>query len=276
MSDFSIDFNGFDGASQCARIRLMVNGIFFPLTSANFFDFPTGSTCIGSFSIMAVTPDGYIISNSASGHGQGRIIISGVNATSVSVSTNDGAGTCFSNPFNCINVVPLKLESFTANNTVGCKTILNWKTGIESNIKNIEVQKSEDGAMFYKTGEVSPKGSNSSYSFITINLREAYFRLKIIDLDGYYEYSSILHIKSNCSNITYQAIPNPASNSIEIMGLENDDKIFVLDMLGRTVLTFNSSLNNNKFDIQKLTSGMYILQVINNSMLKSSQKIIKN
>jgi hypothetical protein len=274
VSDFSFDFNGFDASSQCARIQLKVDGIFFHLTTSNLAPLPAGSTCTGT-SIMFVTPDGYLTSNSAIGGGQGRITINGVNATSIDISTNDGAGTLFSNPFNCIGVVPLKLESFIGISTTGCKTILNWKTGTESNIKNIEVQRSEDGVLFYKAGEIGPKGSNSLYSFATTNLTDAYFRLKINDLDGYYEYSNILSIKSNC-NTTYKVMPNPAISSIEIIDLKNDDKIFILDMLGRIFLTFNSPQNNNKFDIQKLAPGMYILQIINNVKVNTNIKIIKN
>ncbi len=274
VSGFEIDFNGFDGVGQCATIQIAVNGIFFHLTNANFFDFMPGSTCTGSFSIMTVTTDGYITGTGASGNGQGRIIINGVNATSVSVSTNDGLGTVFSNPFDCSDVVPLKLENFTG---IGreCKILLNWKTGTEQNVKNIEIEKSNDGRSFYKIGEIIPMGSGSHYSFITTNFTDAYFRLKINDLDGYYEYSNTLSIKPDCSTKTYQILPNPASSSIEITGLERSDKIIVFDMLGKIVLAYNSD-SNNKFDIHELASGIYVVQVIHNGIIKSNLKFIKN
>lgn len=273
VSNFSIDFTGFDGSNECPRIGLKVNGSFYHLTSSNLAPLPLPE-CPSTY-IMSVTPDGYLVSNSIGGKGQGRITINGVNAGSVDVSTNDGAGTIFSNPFNGNNVVPLKLESFlgTSNN---CNTLLNWKTGTEQNVKNIEIQRSDDGNSFAKVGLVSPKGSNSHYSFIIRNSKDAYFRLKITDLDGYYEYSIVLSIKSNCRNITYQVIPNPANSSIQIIGLTNDDEIFILDILGRKVLSFHSSQGNNKFDIQKLPTGMYFLQVINGGIIKSNSKLFKD
>lgn len=275
VNAFFIDFRAFDGSPNCPRMEIKVNGVFYPLTTANISNMPAGSECIASFSTIVVTPDGYLtVANTQST--QCRIYISNTNTNSVTVSTNDGNGTAFSNPFSCIDVIPLKLESFLGTSTIGCKIILDWKTGTESNIKDIEVEKSKDGTMFYKMGEVIPKGSNSHYSFLTTSLTDAYFRLKIIDLDGYYEYSNILNIKSNCSNTAYKVIPNPASSSIEIMNLKKDDKIFILDMLGRIVLTFNSPQNTNKFDIQKLTSGMYIIQIINEGTVKSNIKLLKN
>lgn len=276
VSDFSIDFNGFDGQNQCSRMQLKVNDIFYHLTPSNLTPLPAGTECTGT-SVMFVTSDGYIVSNSinSSGGGQGRITINGVNATSVSVSTNDAAGTLFTNPFSCNIIVPLKLESFTGMNKE-CQALLNWKTGVEQNVSKIEIQRSQDAITFTNIGRVAPKGSNSYYSFACNNTTTGYFRLKIIDHDGYYEYSNILNIKSDCSNTSYQVLPNPARSLIEIIGLTNNDKVFVLDMLGRNVLTFNSLQNNNKFDIQKLTPGMYILQVINNKMIKSNLKFIKN
>jgi hypothetical protein len=274
VSTFFIDFNGFDGQAHCARMEIKVNGLFYPLTMANLSDFPSGTSCTGSFSTLVVTPDGYITCSDIT-TSQGRIMITNVNASSVTVSTNDGRGTAFTSPFGC-TTIPLKLESFTGNASSACHVILNWKTGIEFNVKNIEIQRSEDGNVFKKVGAVNPKGSNSRYSFITANISGAFFRLKINDFDGYYEYSHILSIKSDCKNIAYQVMPNPASNLIEIISLKKDDKVFVFDLLGRKVLTFNSSQNNNKFDIQKLLPGMYILQVISDSLIKANMKIIKN
>lgn len=256
-------------------MEIKINDVFYPLTNATIVDLPTGSTCTGSFARLLLTPDGYLTVNVSSGPStQGRITISNVNAISVTVSTNDGNGTVFSDPFNC-TTIPLKLESFTGISS-DCNALLSWKTGIEQNVKNLEVQKSHEGVSFTKVGEVSPKGSNSSYSFATPNSSDAFFRLKINDFDGHNEYSNVLHIKSTCTNLAYQAIPNPASNSIEILGLTNEDKIFIIDMLGRKVLSFHSSQGNNKFDIQKLASGMYVLQVINNRMIKFNTKLIKD
>lgn len=274
VSNFSIDFQGFDASSQCARMRLDVNNVFFHLTPSNITPLPVGSECTGT-SVMFATSDGYLTSNSNIGGGQGRITVSGINAASISVSTNDGAGIAVSNPFNCNSIIPLKLESFTGRSN-NCKALLNWRTGIEQNVRDIEIQRSKDATVFSKIGNVLPKGSYNSYSFICDNNTTGYFRLKIIDFDGHYEFSNVLSVKSNCSNTLYKVLPNPASNSIEIVGLENNDNVFVLDISGRKALAFKSSPTNNKFEIQKLTPGMYILQVINNGIIKSNLKVIKN
>jgi hypothetical protein len=277
VSLFYLDFKGFDGPPGCPRIEIKINGIFYLLTAANLSDFPTGSTCTtGSFSYVTISPDGYLTISSLGGSslsGYGRIMISNVNANSVTISSNDVSGTVFSNPFNC-TTVPLKLESFTGQNN-NCKALLNWKTGIEFNVKNIEIERSEDGNFFHKVGEVSPKGSDSRYLFNTANTSNGFFRLKINDLDGYYEYSDIIHINSTCNNDNYSISPNPTSGEIKIFGLKKSDQLLISDILGKIIMQFDAPANN-KLNIQSLPSGIYVLQVFNAGSRKASLKLIRN
>ncbi len=271
---FSIDLRGFDGAIQCPRIEIKINGIFYPLTAGNLADFPQGSTCTGSFSSLAVTPDGYITIGSFSpASAQARITINNVNTTSVTVSTNDGNGTTFSNPFNC-TTIPLKLESFNGMSN-NCKTLINWKTGIEYNVRNIEIESSIDGITFSKIGELKPKGSDSQYSFVTFHQMNAYFRLKINDIDGYFEYSETIYIRPLCNDLSYSIIPNPASGEIQIKGLKNSDYLLINDMLGKILMKFDAPANN-KLNIQSLPHGFYILQVFNARNRVASLKLIRN
>lgn len=276
VSSFTIDFRGFSTAAGCARLEIKINGLFYPLSASNLVDIPVSVGCGGSFDFILLTSNGYITStpnsiNTSNGHG--RIIIGGVNATSVTISTNDAAGTIVSTPFDCLLVVPLKLITFNGQSNL-CKAQLNWETGIELNIKNIQIERSEDGSIFNKVGEISSKGSNSQYSFITSNSKDTYFRLKINDLDGTYEYSETIYLKSTCNKHSYTVIPNPVSTQLEIVGLKSNNQVLILDMLGNVVKNFNSSQSNNTLNMQSLPAGMYTLKVINGKSI-SSLKVIK-
>jgi hypothetical protein len=279
VNSFSIDFRGFDGMILCARIEIRVNGIFYPLTASNISDFPPGSTCTNSsFSYVALSTEGYLtvsISGGSALRGHGRITINNVNATSVSVSTNDGSGTIFSDPFGC-TVVPLNLEFFSGSATNNCRALLLWKSGIELNVKNIEVLRSVNGAIFNKVVEVSPKGDDSYYSIETDNREDAFFKLRINDLDGHYEYSEIIRVKSSCNNSAYKISPNPVGSLMEIEGLQKDDMVSIKNTLGQTVMTFNSRQTDNKFNLLQLASGVYFVQIFNASGLKTGLKVIKN
>lgn len=276
VSGFTIDFYSLTTAAGCGRIEIKIDGIFYPLTAANLFDIPAGAICPGYFSFIEVTNDGYITStnnSTSSSNGRGRIIINGINGNSVTISANDPAGTLVSAPFNCTSVVPLQLIKFTGKSG-NCTADLKWETGIEQNIQNIEIEKSENGISFYKVIRIDPKGSNSQYSFTTDNFKNSYYKLKINDLDGSYNYSSLLYLKSSCDKISYQIIPNPASTEVEITGLKHNDQVSIIDMKGNTVKLFSSPQSSNKFNIQALSKGVYIFKIINGGS-NSSLKMIK-
>lgn len=272
VSSFFIDFIGFDGAIQCARMEVKVNGVFYALTNSNLTDLPTGSTCTASFSTISVTPDGYLAVNTLQ-LSQGRIYINNVLANSVTVSTNDGNGTVVSNPFGC-TTVPLNLVSFSGLNIRECKAKLEWRSGIELNIKNIELLRSVNGILFNKVAEVSPKGDNSFYAIESENNEDAFFRLRINDLDGHYEYSEVIRVKSGCLN-DYRIIPNPVSDLMAIEGLIKNENVLIRNVLGQVVLACNST-NNNKLNVRGLHAGLYYVQVSNNKMIKAVIKMVKN
>ena len=274
VSTFSIDFSGFDGSVQCPRMEIKINGVFYPLSITNISDVTPGPTCTGFFSTIVVTSDGYLTTSNTL-YSQGRITITNVNASSVTVSSNDGQGTVFSNPFGC-TTVPLILEFFSGNTSNNCKALLRWKSGIELNVKNIELLRSVNGTLFNKVATVSPKGDNSNYSIETDNREDAFFRLKINDLDGHYEYSDIIRVKSGCANTIYQITPNPVNSLMEIAGLEKDDRVSIKNTLGQTVLIFNAPQNINKFNMQKLAQGLYFVQIQNSNGGRANFKIIKN
>lgn len=278
VNSFFIDFRGTDGPPGCARIEVKVNDIFYPLSTANLIEIPAGHTCTsGSFSYITLTDDGYITISPTGGSsliGFGRIIIAHPNTNSVTVSTNDGSGTIFSNPFNCDAVVPLELESFigVANN---CTVLLNWKSGLEVNVQNIEVQQSFDQTNFITVAEEIAKGSNSSYTIELTQTFDAFYRLKINDWDNTYQYSEIIYVRSICNYPLYKIYPNPAASNIFISNLRTGDQVKILDMQGRQMLnTFVYQLNNN-INVSMLSIGMYILQIIHEGKIVECLKLMK-
>lgn len=274
VAGFSMDFRGFDGSVQCPRIEIKINGIFYPLTGANLSDIPTPSTCTGLFSNLALTSEGYITVGSAGlSSAQGRIFVTNIIANSVTVSTNDGNGTVFSNPFNCNSIVPIQLLGFTASHA-SCKTQLLWQTGTETNVAGIIVQRSEDGIAFEDEGQIMPKGDNSEYVFLTYTPTNTYYRLKIIDLDNSFDYSETLYVASSCFSAGYQIFPNPSTDQIRILGIGREDWIRISDITGREHLRYDR-FTDPVVDVRSLAPGLYIIQIGDRNSIKSSLKFIK-
>lgn len=276
VTGFIIDFKGFDASPGCARLELRINGSFYPLTTANLINFLQGAgvPCELPPTNITATNDGYLTSTSSNGASAG-ILINNANAESVTVSTNDRNGISVGIPRNCISTVPIKLKSF-AGVTKNCKATLTWETALESNVKNIEILRSENGELFEKVGDVMPKGNNSYYTIEIGNYTDAYFKLKTNDSDGHYEYSKIISLKSNCEMPGYTILPNPAISFIKVIGIKSNDQLVILDMLGRKILDLRALQTNDKFDIQQIPSGTYFLRISNDKMVKANFRFVKN
>jgi hypothetical protein len=85
------------------------------------------------------------------------------------------------------------------------KITLNWQTGQETNIVSFNVERSINNEDFIKVGEVNPKGSNSSYEFVDESISRVnsiyYYRLKVANTSGTFQYSESLPVIPNVSSI---------------------------------------------------------------------------
>jgi len=178
--------------------------------------------------------------------------------------------------------LPVELSSFSAlaqSNTVN----LTWETATEVNNYGFEIQRSVVGTthelslQWEKVGFVEGHGnSNSSkhYSYVDNSVRagQSYsYRLKQIDFDGQFEYSSIVNVEVGVPMefSLAQNYPNPfnPSTSIEYSVPSNEFvTLKIYDVLGNTVSTL---VNENKeagkynitFDASNLTSGIYFYSI---------------
>ncbi len=68
--------------------------------------------------------------------------------------------------------------------------------------------------------------------------------------------------------------PNPATQLIQVSGLKNDEyKLSIKDLMGRTVLTQTASAIENSVDVSNLTNGCYLLCIETDKEI-ATQKII--
>jgi hypothetical protein len=67
--------------------------------------------------------------------------------------------------------------------------------------------------------------------------------------------------------------PNPARNNLNIQNAENSS-IKVFDLLGRIVVLENNISLNQQLDVSKLTTGTYLIKIINGNQVKTDKFII--
>ena len=67
--------------------------------------------------------------------------------------------------------------------------------------------------------------------------------------------------------------PNPAKNNLNIQNAKNAS-VKVFDLLGRIVLLENNISLNQQLDVSKLTTGTYLIKIINGNQIKTDKFII--
>ncbi len=184
----------------------------------------------------------------------------------------------------------VKLSSFSAvkSNNNG---LLTWVSESEINSSHFEIERSDDAVKFEKRGSVNSNGNSTSkktYNYtdpLNTSSKIVYYRLKMIDKDGKYNYSKIIAIKLNGSSNTesFSVFPNPFVTDFKVRLSSVEDIIAsfrIISFDGKEVLNRKVSVQKGENiivlkDFGKLTVGSYILEVTTASD-KFIHKIMKN
>ncbi len=186
------------------------------------------------------------------------------------------------------NAAPVELETFTGK-FIGNETELEWNTATEVNNYGFEIQRSEDKISWSKIGFVAGNGNSNSpknYSFkdnATPSGR-IYYRLKQEDNDGKFEYSNVIELDNKISPEIElsQNFPNPFNPTTTIeyrVPAESKVTLKIIDVLGREVNTLvdgevGAGVHRVPFDASKLSSGIYIYQLITNGKLYTKKMML--
>jgi hypothetical protein len=165
-------------------------------------------------------------------------------------------------------VLPIELVDFNGQKTEN-GTQLSWQTASETRFSHFDIERSLNGTLFEKIGETKANGSNSNYTFIDPNpFNTMYYRLKINDLDGKFEFSKIISIETQSSN----GVRIKPTFVNDVLTVEGATSYEIVDGTGRVLL---QSLEN-QLNVQSLPQGFYVVRgrdVVGNPFI---QKIIKN
>lgn len=140
------------------------------------------------------------ISDSYTLTGPGNIVVSGSanRADEIITYTVSSSGpTC---P-NCQSTLPVELRDFHAQRKSEKSVLLSWATSFERNSDYFLVERSTDGEFFEMIGAANALQTSSQFHQYNlmdskpINHKISYYRLKQVDLDGNYTYSSIVSVK---------------------------------------------------------------------------------
>ncbi len=198
-------------------------------------------------------------------------------------ATNDTTNTLRADSINSFSdftggeraFVPVELTSFTSS-LKGNDVVLQWETATELNSKLFEIQIQAKNESWSKIGEVKAAGTTTDpkqYTFTSKNYKPGTysFRLRLVDLDGSYTYSSTINTEITVPKefALSQNYPNPFNPSTTItyaLPKSSQVSIKIYDIIGNMITEL---VNENKeagvysvsFEAKNLPSGIYLYQI---------------
>jgi len=189
-----------------------------------------------------------------------------------------------------VTVLPIKLVNFKAQQ-IGNQVSLEWSSASETNTDHFEIESSTDGQKFTSIGIISATGNTQTgkkYGFIVANSIQGitYFRLKCIDKNGFFSYSTIksLYVQSS-NNKQISVYPNPVKagkdiNLNYVSAVTVNATFQIVDALGNTLLSTTQQIgegtNNLILGSRKLKVGIHFLVVsVNNKIIHRQTLVVE-
>lgn len=184
------------------------------------------------------------------------------------------------NGFN-LSVLPVLFKGFfvaRSNNNV----VLNWSTAQESNNSNFEVQRSLDGSSWSTIAIMMGAGNSNTvqqYNFTDKNMTAAiaYYRIKQVDIDGKYEYSTVKSIRANETAPATRIYTNGNTVNIEFnKEVKNPITVRIINMNGQVIgqRDFQQASYRITMNMNNSVSGMYIVQLNDNAGWNEIKKVV--
>ncbi|MEP7163318.1 MAG: ice-binding family protein [Ferruginibacter sp.] len=225
---FVIKINGALTTSTFSKV-ILINGA----QAKNVYWIVNGAVTISDYSIF----NGTIVSNNGA-----VSLTTGVTLYGRALTTNGLFSTSavrVSGPLADCITIPLKWLTFTAEKNSRNIVLLKWSTTNELNNDHFDIERSSNGTDFTLLGTVSSRNSagdnNYTYNDPKVINGINFYRVKQVDRDGHFTYSTIQRITVNADS--WFVFPNPAVKEtfIHIRSQLNNLYVVLLDTKGNAV-----------------------------------------
>jgi hypothetical protein len=189
----------------------------------------------------------------------------------------------------CFTILPVSLLYFKATQQA-CNAGLNWQTAYEQNLDFFAVEYSADGTDFKTLTTVQAKNlaQGSSYQYgVNVSGKQKFYRLKIVDQDGKYQYSNIISTNPCNKTVNWAINPNPVNvGSDFFVNIFSDEinirqvSLLIWNVDGKKQLkkqyTINQGENTLSVNSKNLLPGVYLIGLLDefNANIEESKKLI--
>lgn len=184
------------------------------------------------------------------------------------------------------STLPVKLTGFDAvvKNSI---VYLNWESASEINFSRYIVEYGTDGRNYQQLTEVAAKGDNNRYQATHIPgvSGKYYYRLKLVDADGQFEYSRIVTVDFENATSKFSVFPNPVQKGEHIhisiySSTSQQAQMNIINNSGQKICTVPVSLqqgvNTIDYNTSNIAAGSYYILISGSGAdsFKNVQKLI--
>ena len=164
---------------------------------------------------------------------------------------------------------------------------INWETAFESNVYGYELERSVDGKPYEKISSMRALSGSSdpaSYMFFDKDVypeEKLYYRVKLLDKDGGYEYSPVEKASLFRRQLTFEWIPAQQSKKANLLINSNAPavtSIKIYDASGKEALQqeqyIKKGSNQTTLDLNALNPGVYFVRLRIGNQQWWSQRVV--
>jgi hypothetical protein len=172
--------------------------------------------------------------------------------------------------------LPIELVSFTGVLLDG-QVDLNWQISNAVNFSRFEIEKSTNGMSYLPIGTSNYEPGKTVYTYkdtLLLSDSHIFYRLKMIDIDGKYVYSTTLAFNRSAVKV-FDVSPNPARGTIIVTGLLSRGWITVAGINGSRILQLEVRNTILLIDISTLQKGTYVISYRQSGNTNSKMLVIQ-
>jgi len=182
-------------------------------------------------------------------------------------------------------LLPTTLTEFKGT-SFGHYNLLNWSTEKEIDNDYFELERSADGINFAKIATIDAIGVSSMLQHYQYSDNQPingwnYYRLKQVDNNSAYQYSSTIALYNGNDEVGIKLQPNPATDkvSFDYIGadINAEFKVEIVDVSGRKLFVKEYTPTNSRvqetISTKDFSSGVYFVQ-FSNGIISTSRKLI--
>ncbi len=162
------------------------------------------------------------------------------------------------------SVVPVTLIAFNATQK-GNSTEVSWKVAQEVNLATYQIEGSADGSRFAIISTIQASQHEQYYYLHQQVITDKYlYRLKMIDKDGSFQYSSIVSVQHSTLK-KINIYPNPAHNIVRLEFLNNSNsaiEVRLMNSIGQLISKYLPNSATLNLSTSTIPNGKYFIEIL--------------